>query len=397
MRTKKPRISFHMPKGFDLTIQICTLVLAVFGSIMVVSASMTITSTSTDLLLVGAKQIFYILIGYAGMLFLARYFSFSFVKRHIIGLVIVTFILLTLTLFFPEVNGAKAWIRIPFPLIEFTIQPAEFAKIIALLMFAVYLGDLPKSISQKPGEIVGPPLYVLLAMFFLMVFLQKDLGTAVVFFAICFFVFFLPSHRKLVMWQRAAMISFLFGAVFIAFILSDPGIALLKSLDAGGYQIQRFLAAYNPFEIAQEGGYQIISSLVAFVKGNWMGVGLGRSLQKYGYLPAARTDFILAIVAEETGMVGVSVILLLYAFLIYRLFKGAIRATDDKSRMTLTGIALYLLLHFILNVGGVTALIPLTGVPLLFISQGGSSTMAIFFAIGIAQNILIKQKNEAKV
>ncbi len=397
MRTKKPRISFHMPKGFDLTIQICTLVLAVFGSIMVVSASMTITSTSTDLLLVGAKQIFYILIGYAGMLFLARYFSFSFVKRHIIGLVIVTFILLTLTLFFPEVNGAKAWIRIPFPLIEFTIQPAEFAKIIALLMFAVYLGDLPKNISQKPGEIVGPPLYVLLAMFFLMVFLQKDLGTAVVFFAICFFVFFLPSHRKLVMWQRAAMISFLFGAVFIAFILSDPGIALLKSLDAGGYQIQRFLAAYNPFEIAQEGGYQIISSLVAFVKGNWMGVGLGRSLQKYGYLPAARTDFILAIVAEETGMVGVSVILLLYAFLIYRLFKGAIRATDDKSRMTLTGIALYLLLHFILNVGGVTALIPLTGVPLLFISQGGSSTMAIFFAIGIAQNILIKQKNEAKV
>ena len=397
MRTKKPRISFHMPKGFDLTIQICTLVLAVFGSIMVVSASMTITSTSTDLLLVGAKQIFYILIGYAGMLFLARYFSFSFVKRHIIGLVIVTFILLTLTLFFPEVNGAKAWIRIPFPLIEFTIQPAEFAKMIALLMFAVYLGDLPKNISQKPGEIVGPPLYVLIAMFFLMVFLQKDLGTAVVFFAICFFVFFLPSHRKLVMWQRAAMISFLFGAVFIAFILSDPGIALLKSLDAGGYQIQRFLAAYNPFEIAQEGGYQIISSLVAFVKGNWMGVGLGRSLQKYGYLPAARTDFILAIVAEETGMVGVSVILLLYAFLIYRLFKGAIRATDDKSRMTLTGIALYLLLHFILNVGGVTALIPLTGVPLLFISQGGSSTMAIFFAIGIAQNILIKQKNEAKI
>jgi len=397
MRNKKPRISFHMPKGFDLTIQICTLVLAVFGSIMVVSASMTITSTSTDLLLVGAKQIFYIMIGYAGMLFLARYFSFSFVKRHIIGLVIITFILLTLTLFFPEVNGAKAWIRIPFPLIEFTIQPAEFAKMIALLMFAVYLGDLPKNISQKPGEIVGPPLYVLIAMFFLMVFLQKDLGTAVVFFAICFFVFFLPSHRKLVMWQRAAMISFLFGAVFIAFILSDPGIALLKSLDAGGYQIQRFLAAYNPFEIAQEGGYQIISSLVAFVKGNWMGVGLGRSLQKYGYLPAARTDFILAIVAEETGMVGVSVILLLYAFLIYRLFKGAIRATDDKSRMTLTGIALYLLLHFILNVGGVTALIPLTGVPLLFISQGGSSTMAIFFAIGIAQNILIKQKNEAKV
>lgn len=397
MRTKKPRISFHMPKGFDLTIQICTLVLAVFGSIMVVSASMTITSTSTDLLLVGAKQIFYILIGYAGMLFLSRYFSFSFVKRHIIGLVIATFILLTLTLFFPEVNGAKAWIRIPFPLIEFTIQPAEFAKMIALLMFAVYLGDLPKNISQKPGEIVGPPLYVLIAMFFLMVFLQKDLGTAVVFFAICFFVFFLPSHRKLVMWQRAAMISFLFGAVFIAFILSDPGIALLKSLDAGGYQIQRFLASYNPFEIAQEGGYQIISSLVAFVKGNWMGVGLGRSLQKYGYLPAARTDFILAIVAEETGMVGVSVILLLYAFLIYRLFKGAIRATDDKSRMTLTGIALYLLLHFILNVGGVTALIPLTGVPLLFISQGGSSTMAIFFAIGIAQNILIKQKNEAKV
>ncbi|TFG83313.1 MAG: FtsW/RodA/SpoVE family cell cycle protein [Erysipelotrichales bacterium] len=173
--------------------------------------------------------------------------------------------------------------------------------------------------------------------------------------------------------------------------MSDPGIKFLKSIDKGGYQLQRFLAAFNPFEIAQEGGYQIVSSLIAIVKGNWFGVGLGRSLQKYGYLPAARTDFILAIIAEETGMIGFSILLIFYGIIIYRLLKGVFRAMDEKSRMTLVGIFLYLSVHFILNIGGVTAMIPLTGVPLLFISQGGSSTMAIMCGLGIAQNILSRQ------
>ncbi|MGB7595017.1 MAG: FtsW/RodA/SpoVE family cell cycle protein, partial [Erysipelotrichaceae bacterium] len=292
---------------------------------------------------------------------------------------------------------AKAWIRIPFPGTEITLQPSEFAKIVAILMFAVYLGDLPKNIAQKSSDIMGPPIYALVGMFLIMVILQRDLGTAIVLFVISFFVFLLPAHRKLWVWQRPAMLLSLVVSAVLVFIMSDPGIKLLKSIDKGGYQLQRFLAAYNPFQIAQEGGYQIVSSLIAIVKGNWFGVGLGRSLQKYGYLPAARTDFILAIIAEETGMIGFSIILILYSLIIYRLFRGVFRSIDEKSKMTLIGISLYLLVHFILNIGGVTALIPLTGVPLLFISQGGSSTMAIMCGLGIAQNILSKQNRRNAV
>jgi cell division protein FtsW len=300
-------------------------------------------------------------------------------------------VFLLITLAFPSVGGARAWIRIPFPGTELTLQPSEFAKIVAILMFAVYLGDLPKNIARKSSEIMGPPIFTLVGMFMIMVVLQRDLGTAVVLFVICFFVFLLPSHRKLRDWQRPALFMSAFVSAVLLFLMSDPGIKLLKSIDKGGYQLQRFLAAYNPFAIAQEGGYQIVSSLIAITKGNWIGVGLGRSLQKYGYLPAARTDFILAIITEETGMIGFTIILGFYGLIIYHLFKGIFRTTDEKSRMTLVGIALYLLVHFILNIGGVTALIPLTGVPLLFISQGGSSTMAIMCGLGIAQNILAKQ------
>ncbi len=397
MRNKKGLHLLRMPKGYDKYIQVSVLCLALFGSIMVISASMTITSTTTDLLIVGVKQLVYIVIGYGGMVFLANTFSFDFVRRHIVAIVFVTFGFLIVTLFFPGVGGAKAWIRIPFPGAEMTLQPSEFAKIVVILMFAVYLGDLPRNITQKAREIMGPPIYAMVGMFLIMVIMQRDLGTAVVLFVISFFVFLLPSHRKLWQWQKPALwMSVLVSAVLV-FIMSDPGIKLLKSFDKGSYQLQRFFAAYNPFQIAQEGGYQIVSSLIAIVKGNWFGVGLGRSLQKYGYLPAARTDFILAIIAEETGMIGFSIVLVFYSIIIYRLFRGVFRCLDEKSKMTIVGISLYLLIHFILNIGGVTAMIPLTGVPLLFISQGGSSTMAIMCGLGICQNILSKQNRKVSV
>jgi len=186
------------------------------------------------------------------------------------------------------------------------------------------------------------------------------------------------------------------GLTGIVWIMTPSGIEVLQKLNISGYQIERFQSAVNPFVYKQNGGYQLVNSLVAFVKGKWFGVGLGKSLQKYGYLPAAKTDFILAITVEETGIAGFFVILACYLTLIVRLFAHSIRVLDEKSRMVLAGVALYLLLHFILNVGGVTALIPLTGVPLLLVSQGGSSTMAVMFALGIAQNIIARSRQGAE-
>jgi cell division protein FtsW len=392
MEPKKRSRFFAMPLGYDKYIHYSVLLLALFGTIMVVSASMTITSTTLDLVIVGAKQIIYIVAGLFGMVYLANHFSFDYVRKHIVGILAFTVGSLLFTLIFPAVGGAQAWIRIPFPGTEITIQPSEFAKLVAILTLAVYFGDLPKKVAQKASDIMGPPILSLVGIFLVILVLQRDIGTAVVFFVICFFVFLLPSHRKLSTWQRPALILSGLGSAFLIFMMSDPGIAILKTIGKGSYQIQRFLAAYNPFEIAQEGGYQIVNSLIAMVRGNWFGVVLGRSLQKYGYLPAARTDFILAILVEETGMLGFTTLMILYGILVYRLVRGALRSVDEKSKMVLVGILLYILVHFVLNVGGVTAMIPLTGVPLLFISQGGSSTMAILCGLGIVQNILAKQQ-----
>jgi cell division protein FtsW len=305
MDRKKRFPLLRMPQGYNKYIHYSVLGLAVFGSVMVVSASMTITSTTVDLLIVGAKQIFYLVAGYFGMLFLARKFSFDFVRRHIVAIVAITFVFLLITLAFPSVGGARAWIRIPFPGTELTLQPSEFAKIVAILMFAVYLGDLPKNIARKSSEIMGPPIFTLVGMFMIMVVLQRDLGTAVVLFVICFFVFLLPSHRKLRDWQRPALFMSAFVSAVLLFLMSDPGIKLLKSIDKGGYQLQRFLAAYNPFAIAQEGGYQIVSSLIAITKGNWIGGPHGfhpryhyrgnRDDRVYDHLGILRIDYLPSI------------------------------------------------------------------------------------------------------
>ena len=158
--------------------------------------------------------------------------------------------------------------------------------------------------------------------------------------------------------------------------------------------IKRFENTINPFINRYGTGYQLVSSLMAFVKGDWIGVGFGKSLQKYGYLPEAQTDFILAVIAEEFGFLGVILVSGLTLFIVVKLFIHAFKAKTDTSKMILTGVAYYLLLHFILNVGGVTALIPLTGVPLLLISSGGSSTISIMCALGIAQRQISLSKTE---
>ncbi|MDP3443786.1 MAG: FtsW/RodA/SpoVE family cell cycle protein, partial [Ignavibacteria bacterium] len=190
----------------------------------------------------------------------------------------------------------------------------------------------------------------------------------------------------------------LIGIVTVFIVLSPAGIHFIKNaFNLPDYMIARFENTVNPFVNKYGSGYQLVNGLVAFVKGNWTGVGYGKSLQKYGYLPAAKTDFILAVIAEEFGFIGVLVVVVLYFMLMFEIFKHAYRSKDEKSRMILVGVGMYLFTHFVLNVGGVTALIPLTGVPLLMLSSGGSSTLSIMFSLGIAQAIIIKQKKEEPV
>ena len=193
------------------------------------------------------------------------------------------------------------------------------------------------------------------------------------------------------------MFIFIFGVLLLLFLISKPGIIFIESLGLPEYMVNRFRAMADPFADTRNIGYQLYNSLVAFVKGNWMGVGFGNSIQKFGYLPVAQSDYILAIIVEEMGFFGFLLVFVGYTVLISHLIIQSLTVRSERGKMVLFGTALYLLLHFILNVGGVTSLIPLTGVPLLLISAGGSSQMAIMMALGICQNIIATEKNPDRV
>ena len=152
----------------------------------------------------------------------------------------------------------------------------------------------------------------------------------------------------------------------------------------------------NPFADKYGTGFQLINGLVSFASGGWQGVGYGKSIQKYTNFPAANTDFILAIVVEELGIFGFLLIFICYALIVGRMFIYAIRMKSQRGRIVLIGVSMYFFIHFLFNVGGVTGLIPLTGVPLLMISAGGSSTLSVMVAVGMGQAV-ISQYRQGKI
>jgi cell division protein FtsW len=260
-----------------------------------------------------------------------------------------------------------------------------------IAILAVFLGDI-RSKRVTMAEMMATPMMFALSAILIVVVFQRDLGSGVILFALAWILVLIPSAPQLRRTQFVLMILFIVGVLGLLFLISKPGILFIESLGLPEYMVNRFRAMADPFEDTRNVGYQLYNSLVAFVKGNWLGVGIGNSIQKFGYLPVAQSDYILAIIVEETGFIGFVSLFIGYSVLIFHLIVQSLSVRSERGKMMLFGTALYLLLHFILNVGGVTSLIPLTGVPLLLISAGGSSQVAIMMALGICQNIIATER-----
>lgn len=391
MSTKKNSF-FKMPKGYDRLIHSGILALAIFGLIMVTSATMGVDAANTmTLIKTIVKQLAFTLVGYFAMLAAAHYFSFELSRKYLFGIVILTIGALLFALVFDSVGGARAWIHVPLGSFEFTIQPSEFAKVSIMIIMAIYLGDIHvQKISGK--ELVKAPLILVLLFVGIVAILQSDLGSAVIMLAIAGILFLIPQHPALKKYQIRLLLFIGGGVLLYLFLMTPIGEWLLRNIPIAKYQINRFLAAKNPFSDPYKSGYQLIKGLIAFASGGLSGVGFGNSIQKYMNFPAASTDYILAIVVEELGIGGFLFIFTAYMLIICRLFAYALKMESEKSRMILIGTAMYLFIHYLLNVGGVTGLIPLTGVPLLLISAGGSSTLSFMIAIGISQAVIIKYR-----
>ncbi len=273
-------------------------------------------------------------------------------------------------------GGAKSWLNLGF----FNLQPTEFAKTAIILYMAVFYD---KSIrKQKPFAHNFIPI-VFSIIIFLLVAMQPDFGGAVIIAFITFFIFLIVPFTKE---NRVRIIKYLGIAVILGLVLlfyTEPD--LLNST-----QLQRLKFQSPCSRYTQDTGYQVCNGFIAFHNGGLFGVGLGNSTQKYLYLPEAHTDFIFPIIVEELGLLTGIALIFGYAYMLYRILRIAKKSDNIKNQIICYGSFIYFFAHLIINLLGILALIPLTGVPLPFLSYGGSFNLNIILMTFVVQRVSIE-------
>jgi cell division protein FtsW len=265
-----------------------------------------------------------------------------------------------------ESNGAFRWIQVgPLP----PVQPSEFAKLAVLIYMAAWLasrGDVLHDISLGVIPFVGMVGFV-----GALVLMEPDLGTSVMIAIITGTLFFIAGAR----------------VVHVLALAGSGVLAAVLLILAGGYRMQRILSFTSAEEDPTGVGFQTLQLLVAFGSGGVLGMGLGASRQKFFYIPGSHTDGLLAIVGEELGLVGVLVVLGLFLVLLWRGWVIMQRAADQFGSLLAAGVLAWFAFQLLINVGGVTRLIPLTGIPLPFLSAGGSSLLVSLLAVGVLLSV----------
>ena len=366
-------------------ITFAALALVIFGSLMIASAEMGNSVGDTAYLTsVIGKQVLYALIGVIFYFLFMHLGIYKFKTKYFIGGYVALGIALLACLAFGQTNGAYAWIWIGSTA---SIQPSEFAKVFMIVFGAKLLGvNNPETNLKRFKQFaIYSAIYA-----FIIIIVQSDLGSGVVLVAICYCIMIIPPYKELKKYQRYMTYGILIIIGIIAILLSPPVTEWMKG-HSDNYMIGRFLAAANPFLYRYDNGYHVIMALVSFANGGLFGLGYGNSIHKYMNFPNPSNDFILPIIVEELGIVGFGFFILAYATLLVPLVVNSFKVKYISSKMILLGVFIYFVVHFILNVGGVSAIIPLTGVPLLLISSGGSSLLASMMGLGLAQNELFRQ------
>jgi cell division protein FtsW len=265
-----------------------------------------------------------------------------------------------------EINGSQRWIIIPG---VGTLQPAEFAKLAVVLYLAHWLDRRGKDASSFWNGLI--PFGLLVAPGFFLIAIEPDLGTAGVYAIVAISIFFMAGANLL----------------YLTAIGSGIMAAAWLMISTTSYQLERVQTFMDPFRDPLDSGYNTIQALLALGLGGITGLGLGESRQKFLYLPAPSTDFIFAIIGEEWGLVGTLTVLALFVVIAYQGYKIAIHAPDTFSGLVACGITTWLVVQACVNMMVVTALMPVTGIPLPFISAGGSALTINLAAIGILLSI----------
>ncbi len=374
--------------GSDSMITMAMIGLMIFGSIMVVSTNLgsSIGQVRTIYMTI-AKQALFCTLGWLVCAWLSRLFSYNLMARILPLFIFVYFLLLVATAVIgTDINGSKAWIQVGSLV---SLQPSEFGKpllILALALSARRVRDLAPD-QRTFFHIFAWPLVLMALSVVFVGGLQKDFGSLIITLGIGFVGIMVPSYEGVKKWQRWLVGFFILVMIFfiVGVYLTDWFVEWFRNVPILRHIAVRIANMKNPYLNIHDDGYQPANALYGIADGGLLGRGLGSSVRKYGFLTQAESDYILAIVIEETGILGLGLILLLYGIIIWRLLHWALHARGTADKILFTCTASYLMLHFIVNIGGVSTLIPMTGVPLLLISAGGSSQLAVCIALGMVQ------------
>ena len=319
------------------------------------------------------KQIMGVVLGIFAMIF------FSLVDYHILkkykNLIIIVAIVLLLLVFVPRLGvesyGAKRWIS----LLGISIQPSEIAKFALVIFIASYMSDNHDKVKTFKGLF---PVLAVGGIICLLTMLEPSMSVTMCIAFVTLFMLIIGGMSK----KHTLMFSIPAGAVVPLLVILEP------------YRLKRLMAFIDPWASPQGEGFQLIQSLYGLGSGGLFGVGLFNSRQKYLFLPFAESDFILSIIGEEIGFFGVCLLMFVFLYLIFNLIKIALNSKDRFGAMLVSGVAFIIGVQTLLNIAVVTGSIPPTGLPLPFISSGGTSVTVFMAGIGICLNVLRQSQGQ---
>lgn len=372
-------------KYIDKPLLLVTMVLFILGLIMVFSAS-NVTAYMTHAVKpynYFMKQGAFLIVGFILFIIMIKFNTKSY-GMFSWGLLLIGIAALVLVLFMEEKNQAASWFKIGF----LGIQPSEFIKVISIVFLADYYEKNSKRLKGWGASLIPIAICGIVAG---LIFLQPDLGTTIIYCAVVGIIFLAVPISKEIKLKTVAIVVGLIAFGTMMVLGTGKGVLLER-------QMQRF-DFRNPCDKILSTGNQVCNCYIAIHNGGLTGVGLGNSTQKYLYLPEPYTDFIYAIIVEELGVITGVAIILAYIFILFRILMIGRKSPSNRGATICYGVAAYIFLHIAVNLMGILGLIPITGVPLPFMSYGGSFTICLIAALTMVQRVSVENgilKEKAK-
>lgn len=369
-------------KNMDKVLLIITLAMSIYGLFNIVTASSREAVTNLD------KSIFYYFYRHLAILVIGLIASIIVIrtntKHYSKMLPLIFFVTMGLNLWLVirgnSTRGANNWINLGF----FNLQPSEISKIVIITCLGCLFEKFYKKLRNpriKHTEMIWLIIFIGLSIP-VIVFMQKDLGTAIVLVGIFISMYIVsPIFRQ----EKIKNL----GIILLVTLVLGLMIYSIKGYILSPAQMSRF-NYYNPCSKYSETGYQVCNAFIAINNGGAFGLGIGKSTQKYSYIPEPHTDMVFAIMSEELGLIRCTFVFIAYIIILYRILSLAKTTESIKNKYICIGISVFIFMHILINLGGLFGLIPLTGVPLPFLSYGGSFTLTLLISIAIVQRIHIE-------